>query len=136
MLTFSMVWKDWVFELRGRSKTTLTRFWLFLTTYPPALIFSIVWTLTKRGQFWPTYLPRLVNVVCERPLRSEREISIDADSELLGYFDAAVIFVTNSSLLFRLVMACLEVLKIIPFCNLYAFIYYSNIIATWIYSSN
>ena len=28
--------------LRGRSQTTLTRFWLFLTTYPPALTFSMV----------------------------------------------------------------------------------------------
>ena len=54
--------------LRGRSQTTLTRFWLFLTTYPPMLTFSMVWTLTKSGHFWTTYLPRLVNVVCERSL--------------------------------------------------------------------
>ena len=33
--------------IRGCSQTTLTRFWIFLTTYPPALIFSMVWTLTK-----------------------------------------------------------------------------------------
>ena len=26
-----------------------------------------LWTLTKSGQFWTTYLPRLVNVVCEQP---------------------------------------------------------------------
>ena len=51
----------------GRSQTTLTRFWIFLTTYPPALTFSMVWTLTKSGHFSTTYLPRLVNVVCERP---------------------------------------------------------------------
>ena len=41
--------------------------WLFLTTYPPALTFSMVWTLTNSGYFWTTYLPGLVNVVCERP---------------------------------------------------------------------
>ena len=28
--------------------------------------------MTKSGHFWITYLPRLVNVVCERPLRWER----------------------------------------------------------------
>ena len=57
-------------SVRGRSQTTLTRFWLFLTTYPPPLTFSMVWTLTWSGHFWTTYLPRLVNVVCERPLIS------------------------------------------------------------------
>ena len=40
----------------------------FLTTYPPALTFSMVWKLTKSFLRPPTYLPRLVNVVCERPL--------------------------------------------------------------------
>ena len=55
-------------HLRGRSQTTFTRFWLFLTTYPPVFTFSMVWTFTKSGYFWTTYLPRLVNVVCERPL--------------------------------------------------------------------
>ena len=55
---------------RGRSQTTLTRFWIFLTTYPPALTFSMVWTLTKSGHFWTTYLPRLINVVCEQTLKS------------------------------------------------------------------
>ena len=60
---------DLGFLIRGRSQTTLTRFWLFfLTTYPPALTVSIGRTLTKRGNFWTPYLPRLVNVVCERPL--------------------------------------------------------------------
>ena len=52
------------------SQTMLTRFWVFLTTYPPALTISMVWTLTNSGHFWTTYLPRLVNVVCERPLRT------------------------------------------------------------------
>ena len=41
-----------------------------LTTYPPALTFSMVWTLTKSGHFWTTYPPPLVNVVFERPLIS------------------------------------------------------------------
>ena len=50
---------------------TLTRFWLFLTTYPPALTFSMVWMLTKSGHFRTTYLPFLVNVICERPLDYE-----------------------------------------------------------------
>ena len=40
---------------RGRSQTMLKRFWLFLTTYPPSLTFSTLWTLTKIQQF------------CERP---------------------------------------------------------------------
>ena len=57
-------------NIRGRSQTTLTRFWYFLTTYPPALTFSMVWMLTKSVHFKTTYLPRLENVVCERHLRS------------------------------------------------------------------
>ena len=28
----------------------------------------MVWTLTKSGHFWTTYLPLLVNIVCEQPL--------------------------------------------------------------------
>jgi hypothetical protein len=59
------------YKVGGRSQTTLTRFWIFLTTYPPALTFSLVRILrmlTKSGHFWTTYLPRLANVVCERPL--------------------------------------------------------------------
>ena len=55
------------FVERGRSQTTLTRFCLVLTTYSPALTISMVWTLTNSGHFWTTYLPRLVNVDCERP---------------------------------------------------------------------
>ena len=53
--------------VRCRSQTTLTRFWLFLTTYPPPLTFSTLWTLTKIQHFWTTYSPSLVNIVCERP---------------------------------------------------------------------
>ena len=32
----------YIFQIRGRSQTTLTRFWLFLTTYPPTLTFSTI----------------------------------------------------------------------------------------------
>ena len=60
---------------RGRSQITLTRFWVFLNTYPPALTFSMVWMLTKSGHFWTTYLPCLVNEVCERPLILELTIT-------------------------------------------------------------
>ena len=31
----------------------LTSFWLFVTTYPPPLTFSTLWTLTKFDIFWP-----------------------------------------------------------------------------------
>ena len=55
------------FRIRGRSQTTLTRFRLFLTTYPPPLTFSMVWMLTKSWYFCTIYLPCLVNVVCEQP---------------------------------------------------------------------
>ena len=44
------------FGLSGRSHTMLTRFWLFLTTYPPALTFSTLQTLTNTRHFWTTYL--------------------------------------------------------------------------------
>ena len=43
-----------VATLGGRSQTTLTKLWLFLTTYPPPLTFCMVWTLTKSGHFWTT----------------------------------------------------------------------------------
>ena len=36
-----------------------------MTTNSPALTFSMELTLTKSGHFWTTYLPCLVNVVCE-----------------------------------------------------------------------
>ena len=55
---------------RGRSQTMLTRFWLFLTTYSPALTFSMVWTLRKSRHFKTVYLPGLVNIVYERPQRN------------------------------------------------------------------
>ena len=65
-LASTISWPIWI---RGHSQTTLTRFWLFLTTYPHVWTFSMVCTLTKSGHFWITYLPHLVNVVCECPLR-------------------------------------------------------------------
>ena len=66
-LSYEIKDKARMLPYKGRSKTTLARFWLFLTTYPPVLTFSMVWTLTNSGHFWTTYLPRLVNVVCEQP---------------------------------------------------------------------
>ena len=52
----------------------------FLTTYPPPPppggTFSIVWTSTKSGHFWTTYLPRFVNVVCERPQYNEVKLIV------------------------------------------------------------
>ena len=47
-------------KIRGGSQTMLTKFWLLMASYLPSL--------TKCGHFWTTYLPCLVNVVCERPL--------------------------------------------------------------------
>ena len=63
-------WNDILeyFNIRGRSQTTFTRLLLFLTTYPTALTFFMVWKFTKSGHSWTTYLPRLVSVVYERPL--------------------------------------------------------------------
>ena len=54
--------------LRGPSQTSLTIFWLFLTTYPPALTFSILLMLAKSQHFWTTYPLLLDNVDCEWPL--------------------------------------------------------------------
>ena len=53
---------------RDRSRTTLTRFWFFLP--PTPLRWNFLWykCWQKSGQFWTTYLPCLVKVVCERPL--------------------------------------------------------------------
>ena len=56
-------------KLRGHSQTTtLTRFWLFLTTYPTPLIFYMVWTLTKSGHFWTTYPRNLPTSSCKSSL--------------------------------------------------------------------
>ena len=58
-----------IFFKKGLFTNYVDKILAFLTTYPPALTFSMVWTLTKSGHFWTTYLPRLVNVVCELPKR-------------------------------------------------------------------
>ena len=65
-----------LFSFRVCSKTTLTRFCPFLTTYLLVSTFSMP-DISKRrqnvdnGHILTTYLPRLVNVVCERPLNSD-----------------------------------------------------------------
>ena len=66
------LWSEFLhnFLIKGRSQTTLTRFWLFF--WPPNSLcwhFLPLWTLTKSGPFWTTYLPRLANVVnlCTTP---------------------------------------------------------------------
>ena len=46
-----------------RSQTTMTRFWLLLTTYPPLLTCSMVYTLTKSGHFWNTQ--RVMPNICD-----------------------------------------------------------------------
>ena len=66
MIFHNLMWN--YIRIWGRSQTTLTEFLLFLTTYPPALTFSMLWRLTESEHFWTTYLPCLVNIVCERPL--------------------------------------------------------------------
>ena len=64
-------------NISGRSKTTLTRFWSFLTPY---LVPTPCWhwrvnsfvgkiCILLTFQVPPTYLPHLVNVVCECTLR-------------------------------------------------------------------
>ena len=63
------------FHLKGRSQTTLARlFW------PPSpLRWHVLWyeRWQKVKNFGTTYLPRLVNVVCERPLKySSSSVSI------------------------------------------------------------
>ena len=92
--------------LRGRSQTTFTRFWLFLTTYPPIapmLTFSMAWTLTKSGHFWTTYLPRHVNVVCERPLNTMLLVQKYFDKHLPNWW---VDLSSNSSRLSTLADNC------------------------------
>ena len=58
----------WKSRSKGSFTIYIDKILAFLTTYSFALTFSMVlWTLTKSGHFLTTYLPRLVNVVCERP---------------------------------------------------------------------
>ena len=60
---------------RGSFTNYVDKILAFLTTYTPPLTFSMAWTLTKSGHFWTTYLPCLVNVVCERPLMHLNNLS-------------------------------------------------------------
>ena len=60
---------------RGHSLATLTTFWTFLTTYLPRVDICEGIPFKKKGEnphtvdiSSNTYLPSLVNVVCERPL--------------------------------------------------------------------
>ena len=68
MLDYAFLKSHLNYLLRSCSQTTLTRFWVFLTTYPPAFTFSMEKTLTKSEHFWTTFLHCLVNVACEHPL--------------------------------------------------------------------
>ena len=79
-------------EVRGRSQTTFKRFWLFLTTYP--LVFTLsMFLVYKKWTFWTTYLPSLVNIVCERPLTFSL-ISVSSVMEfLLWWLKISWIFV-------------------------------------------
>ena len=53
--------------LGGNSQTTLTSFWVFLTTYPHYVDMFYLITVDKKSTFLD-YPLLLVNVVCERPL--------------------------------------------------------------------
>jgi hypothetical protein len=60
--------KEEVLPAKGAFTNYVDKFLaLCLTTYPPRLTFSTLWTLTKNQQFWTTYPPLLVNVVCNDP---------------------------------------------------------------------
>ena len=60
-----------VTKARGRSKTTFTRFGFFDHLPPSVYIFFGI-KVYKKSIFLTTYLPPLVNVVCERPPTSNR----------------------------------------------------------------
>ena len=48
--------------LRGHSFTTLTRFWLFWTTFPMYVDIFYLIRVDKKSTFWTTYPPHLSNV--------------------------------------------------------------------------
>ena len=64
-------------RIRRHSLTMLTRFWPFLTTYlltPDWHLWRNSFTVMRKNMYTvdissTTYLPRLANVVCERPLQ-------------------------------------------------------------------
>ena len=75
--------------VRGRSQDAVTRFCLFFDHLPPSIdiVYGII--VDKRGHFWTTYLPHLVNVVCERPLspKSNRKLDLHLlSNEILWNF--------------------------------------------------
>ena len=55
--------------LRGRSQTTFTKLGFF-DHLPPSIYSFYGIKVYKKSIFLTTYLPPLVNVVCERPLKS------------------------------------------------------------------
>ena len=70
-LTF--IAKDKMLNIRGRSQTTLTGFWPFLSTCPLRWHF-LPYKRWKNKIFLDYLPPPPVNVFCERPLRSWRLI--------------------------------------------------------------
>ena len=56
---------DVTYPKGGVQKLRLYDFDFFLSTYPQVCV-DILY-VDKKWTFWTTYLPRLVNVVCERP---------------------------------------------------------------------
>ena len=50
-----LVYSPFPITIRGRSQTTLTRFWLFLTTYPPCVDIFYGINVDKKGTFLDTY---------------------------------------------------------------------------------
>ena len=66
-LLANMYCKGWIFYPRG--SFTIYYFGYSLPPTLPALTFSMVLKLTKSWHFWTTYLPHLVHVVIEWPLR-------------------------------------------------------------------
>ena len=52
---------------RGRSQTTLTRFWLFFDHLPPFVDIFYLMNVDKKSTFLDHLPPLLVDIVCERP---------------------------------------------------------------------
>ena len=77
-MTFFFTITNRLRSIFSSSQFTLTICLLFWPpTYNPALTISMVWTLTKSWHFCTTYLPYLVNVVCERPPRQKHLIILN-----------------------------------------------------------
>ena len=69
----SCVWTldEWMACIKGRSLTTSTKYYLLLSTYPWLNSFTVEGKICIPFTFTVcnTYLPHLLNAVCERPLR-------------------------------------------------------------------